>query len=245
MSKAHLNGFGFAIKMNEFIRSERLLGKAAMERLAECRVAVFGIGGVGGHAAEALVRSGIGAIDLVDSDTVAESNINRQIIALHSTVGMPKTRAAAERFRDINPEVKIREFSIRFSEEMSAQFDFSKYDYVIDAVDDVRAKVLLAVKCRESGTPIISSMGAGNKLDPTKFQVADIYKTSVCPLARVMRRELKNHGIERLKVVYSTESPVSVPKEGEHVVPASCAFVPSVAGLIIAGEVVRDLSNRA
>lgn len=234
--------------MGQFTRTESLLGTAAMERLSTARVAVFGIGGVGGHAAEALVRSGIGAIDLVDGDTVAESNINRQIIALHSTVGMLKTSVAAERFRDINPEVKIQEFPIRFSEETAAKFDFSEYDYVIDAVDDVRAKVLLAVKCQESGTRIISSMGAGNKLDPTKFQVADIYQTSVCPLARVMRHELKKRGIERLKVVYSTELPVASSKEGERVVPgarvvpASCAFVPSVAGLIIAGDVVRQLT---
>ena len=231
------------MNMDTFTRTERLLGTAAMERLSAARVAVFGIGGVGGHAAEALVRSGIGAIDLVDGDVVAESNINRQIIALQSTVGMLKTHVAAERFRDINPEVKIREFPFRFSEETAAKFDFSEYDYVVDAIDDVRAKVLLAVKCQESGTPLISSMGAGNKLDPTRFQVADIYETSVCPLARVMRRELKSHGIKRLKVVYSTETPVAPTKEGERVVPASCAFVPSVAGLIIAGEVVRVIAG--
>lgn len=229
--------------MEEFCRTERLLGTAAMERLSAARVAVLGIGGVGGHAAEALVRSGVGAIDLVDGDVVAESNINRQIVALHSTVGTLKTAVAAARFRDINPEVKIREFPFRLSEETAGKFDFSEYDYVVDAIDDVRAKVLLAVKCQESGTPLISSMGAGNKLDPTKFQVADIYETSVCPLARVMRHELKLRGIKRLKVVYSMESPVAPTKEGEHVVPASCAFVPSVAGLIIAGEVVRAIAG--
>lgn len=232
--------------MEEFGRTERLLGAAAMKKLAESRVAVFGIGGVGGHAAEALVRSGIGAVDLVDGDVVARSNINRQIIALQSTVGMLKTRAAAERFRDINPEIAVREFPLRFSEETAAQFDFSRYDHVIDAVDDVRAKVLLAVKCRESGTPLISSMGAGNKTDPTKFQVADIYKTSVCPLARVMRRELKRKGIEHLKVVFSTEPPAALGAEDEEQhfcnAPASCAFVPSVAGLIIAGEVIVQLT---
>lgn len=227
----------------EFSRTERLFGVSAMERLAHCHIAVFGIGGVGGHAAEALVRSGVGAIDIVDGDVVSESNINRQIIALHSTVGMSKTAAAAERFRDINPEIILREFPFRFSEETAEKFDFSEYDYVIDAVDDVRAKVLLAVKCQESGTPLISSMGAGNKLDPTKFQVADIYETSVCPLARVMRRELKKREIKSLKVVYSTEPPASSVSEGERVVPASCAFVPSVAGLIIAGEVVRKIIN--
>ena len=229
--------------MEEFCRTERLLGAAAVEKLSQSRVAVFGIGGVGGHAAEALVRSGIGALDIVDGDEVALSNINRQIIALHSTVGMPKTEAAAERFLDINPNLRLKKFQLRLSEETAGEFDFSTYDYVIDAIDDVRAKVLLAVKCKESGTPLISSMGAGNKVDPTKFQVADIYKTSVCPLARVMRRELKQRGIEHLKVVFSTELPAAPTKEGERVVPASCAFVPSVAGLIIASEVVKDIVN--
>lgn len=214
-----------------------------MERLAKCRVAVFGIGGVGGHAAEALVRSGIGALDIVDGDEVARSNINRQIIALQSTVGMPKTEVAAARFLDIDPNLKLRRFQLRLSEETADRFDFSEYDYVVDAVDDVRAKILLAVKCREAGTPLISSMGAGNLLDPTGFKVADIFETSVCPLARVMRRELKQRGIERLKVVYSTELPHVSKKEGERVVPASCAFVPSVAGLIIASEVVKDLAE--
>lgn len=229
--------------MEEFCRTERLLGAAALEKLNKSRVAVFGIGGVGGHTAEALVRSGIGALDIIDGDDVALSNINRQIIALHSTVGMPKTKAAAERYLDINPNLKLHCFQFRLSEEMVGEFDFAKYDYVVDAVDDVRAKVLLAVKCKESQTSMISSMGAGNKLDPTKFQVDDIYKTSVCPLARVMRRELKNRGIERLKVVFSTEPPHAPTKEGERVVPASCAFVPSVAGLIIAGEVIRDITG--
>lgn len=227
--------------MEEFSRTERLIGAAALEKLAACRVAVFGIGGVGGHAAEALVRSGIGAIDIVDGDKVALSNINRQIIALHSTVGKLKVDAAEERFLDINAQLIIKKFPLRFSEETAAMFDFSGYDYVIDAVDDVRAKVLLAVLCQENKTPLISSMGAGNKLDPTRFRVADIYKTSVCPLARVMRNELRKRGVERLKCVYSDEKPVAVPKDGERVVPASCAFVPSVAGLIIASEVVRDL----
>ena len=229
--------------MEEFCRTERLLGAATVEKLSQSRVAVFGIGGVGGHAAEALVRSGIGALDIVDGDEVALSNINRQIIALHSTVGMPKTEAAAERFLDINPNLRLKKFQLRLSEETAGEFDFSAYDYVIDAIDDVRAKVLLAVKCKESGTPLISSMGAGNKVDPTKFQVADIYKTSVCPLARVMRRELKQRGIEHLKVVFSTELPAAPTKEGERVVPASCAFGPSVAGLIIASEVVKDIVN--
>lgn len=227
--------------MDEFKRTERLLGAAAMEKLANVRVAVFGIGGVGGHAAEALVRSGVGALDIVDGDEVARSNINRQIIALQSTVGMAKTEAAAARFLDINPNLKLKKFQLRLSEETVGEFDFGAYDYVVDAIDDIRAKVLLALKCTESRTPLISSMGAGNKLDPTKFKVADIYETSVCPLARVMRRELKQRGIERLKVVYSTELPHAPTTEGERVVPASCAFVPSVAGLIIAGEVIKDL----
>lgn len=229
------------MSIEEFSRTERLFGTAALEQLSACRVAVFGIGGVGGHAAEALVRSGIGAIDIIDSDTVALSNINRQIIALHSTVGKLKVDIAAERFFDINPNIKIKKFPIRFSEDTADQFDFSEYDYVIDAVDDVRAKVLLAVMCRDSDTPLISSMGAGNKLDPMRFRVTDIYKTSVCPLARVMRTELKKRGIERLKCVFSDEPPVSVPKDGERVVPASCAFVPSVAGLVIAGETIKNL----
>ncbi len=225
----------------EFSRTERLLGVSALEKLSNSRVAVFGIGGVGGHAAETIVRSGVGAVDLIDGDTVSLSNINRQIIALHSTVGKLKVDVAAERFLDINPALVIRKFPFRFSEETAEKFNFSEYSYVVDAVDDVRAKVLLAVLCKESETPLISSMGAGNKLDPTRFKVADIYKTSVCPLARVMRTELRKRGIEKLKCVYSDEPPVSVPKDGERVVPASCAFVPSAAGLVIASEVVRDI----
>ena len=228
--------------MEEFIRTGRLLGEPAMKRLSECRAAVFGIGGVGGHAAEALVRSGIGALDIIDGDEVAESNINRQIIALHSTVGIPKTEAAEKRFLDINPGLRLTKHQFRLSEETVVQFDFSAYDYIIDAIDDVRAKVLLAVKCQETGTPLISSMGTGNKLDPTRFRVTDIYETSVCPLARVMRHELKKAGVERLKVVWSDELPAAPVKEGERVVPASCAFVPPVAGLIIAGEVIRELA---
>lgn len=198
--------------MEEFVRTERLLGEAAMKRLSECHVAVFGIGGVGGHAAEALVRSGIGALDIIDGDEVSVSNINRQIIALHSMVGIPKTEAAAKRFFDINPGLRLTKHQFRLSEETVGRFDFAAYDYVIDAVDDVRAKVLLAVKCRESGTPLISSMGTGNKLDPTRFRVSDIYETSVCPLARVMRHELKKAGIERLKVVCRTSLPQRRPR---------------------------------
>lgn len=228
----------------EFCRTERLLGSEAMELLSRCRVAVFGIGGVGGHAAEALVRSGVGTLDIVDGDSVALSNINRQIIALHSTIGMPKTEAAEARFLDINPDLTLNKYAFRFSAETAEKFNFADYDYVIDAIDDVRAKVLLAVMCTETETRLISSMGAGNKLDPTKFQIADIYNTSVCPLARVMRHELKKHGVDKLKVVYSAELPAAPTKEGERVIPASCAFVPSVAGLIIAGEVIRELGEQ-
>lgn len=230
-------------QMEEFARTERLLGTAALKNLSRCRVAVFGIGGVGGHAAEALVRSGIGALDIIDGDEVAASNINRQIIALRSTLGMPKTDAAEKRFLDIAPNIRLTKHQFRLSEETVGRFCFADYDYVIDAVDDVRAKVLLAVKCHECGTPLISSMGTGNKLDPTRFRVSDIYETSVCPLARVMRRELKKAGVEQLKVVWSDELPAAPTKEGERIVPASCAFVPSVAGLIIAGEVIRGLAG--
>ncbi|MGN0684370.1 MAG: ThiF family adenylyltransferase [Oscillospiraceae bacterium] len=227
------------VNREELSRIVSLVGEEAVERLANAKIAVFGLGGVGGFAAEALVRSGVGALDIVDGDTVALSNLNRQIIALHSTVGMWKTDACEQRFIDINPEIKIRKFPLVFSEETAAQFDFSEYDYVVDAIDDVRAKVLLAVKCGEADTPIISSMGAGNKLHPELFRIADIYKTSVCPLARTMRHELRKRGVERLKALYSTEEPY-VRKAGA---PASIAFVPSVAGLMIAGEVIRDIAG--
>lgn len=223
----------------ELSRTVSLLGVEAAERLLNAKIAVFGLGGVGGFAAEALVRSGVGALDIVDGDTVALSNINRQVIALHSTVGMLKTDACERRFLDVNPDLKLRKFPLVFGEETAGQFDFSEYDYVIDAVDDVRAKVLLAVKCGEANTPIISSMGAGNRLRPELFRVTDIYKTSVCPLARTMRHELRKRGVERLKVLYSTEEPY-VKRAGA---PASIAFVPSAAGLMIAGEVVREITG--
>jgi len=223
----------------ELSRTVSLIGEEAAERLGNAKVAVFGIGGVGGHAAEALVRSGIGALDIVDGDTVALSNINRQIVALHSTVGRLKVDAAEERFLDINSNLKLRKFPLIFSEETAARFDFGEYDYVVDAIDDVPAKVLLAVKCNETNTPIISSMGAGNKLHPELFRVADIYKTSVCPLARTMRHELRKCGVERLKAVFSTEEP-HVKTAGA---PASIAFVPSAAGLILAGEVIREIAG--
>lgn len=221
----------------ELSRTTSLIGEDALNRLLNAKIAVFGLGGVGGYAAEALVRSGTGSLDLIDGDTVSLSNINRQIIALHSTVGMYKTDVCEKRFLDINPDVKLRKFPIMLSEETVGQFDFSEYDYVVDAIDDVKAKVLLAVKCNEVNTPIISSMGAGNKLHPELFRVADIYKTSVCPLARVMRNELKKRGVKKLKAVFSTEEPFV---KGMRT-PSSIAFVPSAAGLVIAGEVIREI----
>ena len=227
-----------------FSRTEQLLGPEAMERLKHAKVAVFGIGGVGGFAAEALARSGVGALELVDSDTVAPSNLNRQIIALHSTLGLPKVEAAKARFRDINPELDVSVRALFFTPETAADFDFSQYDYVIDAVDTVAAKLALAEAARDAGVPLISAMSAGNKLDPTAFRVADIAKTSVCPLARVMRRELKKRGIYHLKVVYSQEQPLPAPPatEGQRPTIGSVAFVPSVMGLILAGEVIKDLA---
>lgn len=230
-----------------FSRTERLLGAGAMERLRKSRVAVFGIGGVGGHAAEALARCGIGALDLIDKDTVSVSNLNRQMAALESTVGRPKATVMRERILDINPEADVRAVECFYLPETADQFDLGRYDYIIDAVDTVTAKLELIRRAKAAGTPIISSMGAGNKLDPTRFEVADLYETSVCPLARVMRRECRALGIRELKVVYSKEEPVTVPEEKgpdgrfHKAVPGSVAFVPSVAGLILAGEVVKDL----
>ncbi len=232
-----------------FSRTERLLGSAAMERLAQAHVAVFGIGGVGGHAAEALARSGVGALDLIDRDTVSKSNINRQAVALVSTIGRSKAEIMKERIRDINPEARVRAIECFYLPETADQFDLGQYDYIIDAVDTVTAKLELILQAREAGVPIISCMGAGNKLDPTRFEVEDLYKTSVCPLAKVMRRECRARGIDHVKVVYSKEDPVAVPQEkGEDglfhkAVPGSVSFVPSVAGLILAGEVVKDLAG--
>lgn len=227
---------------NQFERTALLLGKASVERLARKRVAVFGVGGVGGFVCEGLVRAGIGAIDIVDKDTVALSNINRQLIALHSTVGKNKVDVLEERLKDINKDLIIKKYKCFFLPETSDTFDFREYDYVVDAIDTVTGKIELILKAKEAGVPIISAMGAGNKLDPTAFQVSDIYKTSVCPLARVMRRELKKRGVEKLKVVYSKEEPIKPQfEEGEEVVPGSVSFVPPVVGLIIAGEVVKDL----
>ena len=227
---------------NQFERTALLLGKASVEKLARKRVAVFGVGGVGGFVCEGLVRAGIGAIDIVDKDIVAISNINRQLIALHSTVGKNKVDVLEERLKDINKNLIIKKYKCFFLPETSETFDFREYDYVVDAIDTVTVKIELILKAKEAGVPIISAMGAGNKLDPTAFQVSDIYKTSVCPLARVMRRELKKRGVEKLKVVYSKEEPIKPQfEEGEEVVPGSISFVPPALGLIIAGEVVKDL----
>ena len=233
---------------DQFSRTELLFGKEAMQKLAQARVAVFGIGGVGGYAVEALARTGVGGLDLIDSDKVDITNINRQIIATHDTVGKYKADVAAERILQINPEIKVTTHRVFFLPETEDRFDFTEYDYVIDAIDTVAGKIALIMKANEAGTPVISSMGAGNKVDPTQFKVADIYETSICPLAKVMRRELKKRGIEKLKVVYSTEpalTPLETaePEEGSsrRQVPGSNAFVPSVAGLIIAGEVIKDI----
>ena len=230
---------------NQFSRTELLLGKKSVENLAKKRVAVFGVGGVGGFVCEGLVRSGIGIIDIIDKDTVDISNLNRQLIALHSTVGMNKVDVLEARLKDINKDLIVNKYKCFFLPETSGSFEFEKYDYVVDAIDTVTGKIELVLKAKEAGVPIISAMGAGNKLDPTAFQVADIYKTNVCPLARVMRRELKKRGVDRLKVVYSKEEPIKPSfAEGEEVVPGSVSFVPSVMGLIIAGEIVKELSSK-
>ena len=225
-------------------RTALLLGDENVEKLKKSHVAVFGVGGVGGFVAEALARSGVGHIDLIDNDRVSLSNINRQIIALHSTVGRKKTEVMAERIKDINPEICVTTHEIFYLPETADEVDFSAFDYVVDAIDTVSGKIAIVEKAHRENVPVISSMGTGNKLDPTAFEVADIQKTSVCPLARVMRRELKKRGIERLKVVYSKEEPRPpkvVDEETGKSVPASISFVPSVAGLIIASEVIKDL----
>lgn len=238
----------------QFSRTELLLGKDAMDKLSKSRVAVFGIGGVGGYVCEALVRSGIGAFDLIDSDRVSLSNLNRQIIATRRSIGRYKTEVMRERMLDINPEAVIKIYNTFFLPENADEFPFYEYDYVVDAVDTVTAKIELVMKAEEKHVPIISSMGAGNKLDGSRFQAADIYETKVCPLAKVMRRELKKRGVKKLKVVYSEETPICPKYDAEDVnntdktekrrsVPGSVAFVPSVAGLIIAGEVVKELSH--
>lgn len=249
--------------LNQFSRTELLFGKEAMERLEKSRVAVFGIGGVGGYTVEALARSGVGAIDLIDDDKVCLTNINRQIIATRKTVGQYKVDVMKERILEINPDCKVEIHKCFYLPENKDIFDFSQYSYVVDAVDTVTAKIQLVMEAKEKSVPVISSMGAGNKLNPAEFEVADIYKTSVCPLAKVMRRELKKRGVEKLKVVYSREKPVRpiedmaiscrtnciCPPGAEHKcterrdIPGSTAFVPSVAGLIIASEVIKDLAG--
>ena len=230
-----------------YARTELLLGPEAMERIRRARVAVFGLGGVGGHLAEALARSGVGALDLIDSDTVSPTNLNRQTFALRSTVGMLKTDAAKARLLDINPALTVRTFPVLYLPETAAQFDFTQYDYVADAIDTVSGKISLVLQAKQAGTPIICAMGAGNKLDPTSFRVEDISRTSVCPLARVMRTELRKRGVEHLKVVYSQEQ-ARRPRETDEPsekrqIPGSTAFVPSVMGLIMAGEIIKDLAQ--
>ena len=236
----------------QFVRTELLLGEEAMQKLASSRVAVFGVGGVGGYVVEALARTGIGALDLIDNDQVALSNLNRQIIATMKTLGQYKVDAAADRIADINPDCKVRTYRTFYLPETQAEFDFREYDYVVDAIDTVAGKLTIIENATKAGVPVISSMGAGNKLKPAEFEVADIYKTSICPLAKVIRHECRKRGIKSLKVVYSKEEPIRPqtqgedPKDGEvprKRVPGSVAFVPSAVGLIIAGEVVSDLIN--
>lgn len=228
-----------------FSRTELLFGREGMQKLASSRVAVFGLGGVGGHAAEALARSGVGAIDLIDGDRVALSNINRQIVATAETVGRYKADVMRERVSLINPDCKAEAHNVFYTPDTQDGFDFTKYDYIVDAIDSVTGKLTIIVNAKKCAVPVISAMGAGNKLDPTAFRVSDIYKTSVCPLARVMRRELRRRGIDALKVVYSEEEPLLREDGGaQKSVPASNAFVPPVMGLILAGEVVKDLVKR-
>ncbi len=228
-----------------FTRTEMLLGAENMEKLKNARVAIFGLGGVGGHTVEALARSGVGHFTLFDSDTVAESNLNRQIIATLETLGKKKTEAMKNRILSINPSAEIITHNVFYLPENADNFDLSGYSYIIDAIDTVSAKLELAVRAQASGIPIISSMGTGNKLDPTQLKVCDIYQTSGCPLARVMRRGLKNRGVKALKVVYSEETPIkplfSENPDAKKQSPGSTAFVPSVAGLIIASEVIKDI----
>lgn len=249
---------------SEFSRSTLLLGQEAMEKIANSRVAVFGVGGVGGYVVEALVRTGLGEIDIIDNDQVALSNLNRQIIATRKTLGRDKVDVMKERILDINPNTKVHTYKCFFLPDNSSEFDFSKYDYVVDAVDTVAAKLEIITKANQAGVPVISAMGAGNKLDPTQLEVADIYETSMCPLAKVMRHELRHRGIKKLKVVYSKEKPAKPVKPAKPIgdtdencdetevttsgirkkaIPGSVSFVPSVAGLIIAGQVIQDMKQ--
>ena len=238
--------------MNEqFLRTAMLLGEEAVEKLQSARVAVFGIGGVGGYTVEALARAGIGQIDVIDSDTVSRSNINRQLLATHSTVGMPKVEAARRRILDVNPDCVVRTHEVFYTPETADRFDFTDYDYIVDAIDTVTGKLALVERATAAGTPIICCMGTGNKLDASAFQVADISKTSMCPLARIMRKELGKRGIKHLKVVYSQEealTPTGWEEEaaalGKRQIPGSVSFVPGAAGLILAGEVIKDIAGR-
>ena len=235
--------------VNQFARTELLIGKDGLEKLKNSTVAVFGIGGVGGYVVEALVRSGLGSIDLIDNDKVSLTNLNRQIIATHKTIGMQKVDAAEQRIKEINPDVNIKKYNLFFTPETADKIDFSKYDYVVDAIDTVVGKLKIIEQAKNADIPVISSMGAGNKMHPELFEVSDISKTSVCPLAKVIRQELKKRRIKRVKVVYSKENPIKPANSDEQAVdkrqiPGSNAFVPSVAGLIIAGEVIRDLLNK-
>jgi tRNA A37 threonylcarbamoyladenosine dehydratase len=249
--------------LNQFSRTQLLFGKEAMDKLADSRVAIFGIGGVGGHAAETLIRSGVGAVDLIDDDKICLTNVNRQLFATRKTVGQYKVDVAKERLEEINPDCKVTTYKMFFTPDTADNFDFSQYDYVIDAIDTVTGKLALVKECQSVGTPIICSMGAGNKLDPTAFMVADIYETSVCPLARTMRTELRKRGVKSLKVVYSKEKPITPIDDmtiscRQHCicppgtarkctqrrqVPGSNAFVPAAVGLIIAGEVIKDITG--
>lgn len=240
--------------LNQFSRTELLLGSEAMERLAKARVAVFGIGGVGGYVVEALARSGVGEFDLIDNDTVCLTNLNRQIIATRDTIGKYKTEVMKERIRSINQETVIHVHNCFYLPETQGEFHFEEYDYVVDAIDTVTGKISLVLQAQEAGVPIISSMGMGNKLNPTEIEVADIYDTSVCPLARVMRRELKVRNVKKLKVVYTKEKPMTTIDDKKAVekeeniqrrsIPGSTAFVPSVAGLVMASEIVKDLISK-
>lgn len=225
----------------QFSRTEMLIGAEALEKLKNARVAVFGVGGVGSYVVEALARSGVGTLDIIDNDTVNVTNINRQLIALNSTVGKFKVDCAKERILDINPAAIVNIYKTFYLPENADKFNFTQYDYIVDAIDTVTAKIDIICRAEKLGVPVISSMGTGNKLDPTLFEVTDIYKTEGCPLARVMRRELKARGIKKLKVVYSKEKPQKCGEENGKPIPASISFVPSVAGLIIAGEVIKDL----
>lgn len=236
--------------MDALSRTRLLLGDEAMDKLKNATVAVFGLGGVGGYVVEALCRSGVGSLELIDHDTISVTNINRQILATVDTVGMDKVEAAVRRVLQIDPNIRVVGRKVFYTPENAEQFDFSRYDYVVDAIDTVTGKLMLVQAAREAGVPIISSLGTGNKLDPTAFRVGDIYETTVCPLARIMRKECRRRGIDHLKVVYSTEDPINrdIPEDllqelpqGRNALPGSCAFVPSVAGLILAGEVIKDL----